>query len=316
MVIVSLKAIIHAPIVKSILMKRISAATHLWQTGLWLITLPLSQVICNAQNVDITFSSGFQHEQFSWSIAGNINGQNPNIYSELIWKDLRGVSTEAGIDWQAKGKFRVKTCYSRMFILSGAGSDTDYLSDNRSDASFAMAFASNKGWIQDGSAAFGYDLVKTRTLFLVSYFGYGLQNQQLYLLGNGGLHSSYRTRWSGPFGGLQTAVRAGKKIHITSEGIYNQSDYHATADWNLVESFRHPVSFKHRARGFGVSAAAGTRITVTNDLTIGLSARFTYWSTGAGIDELFLNSGDVVKTRLNDVTRTGYAVVLRASRNF
>ena len=37
---------------------------------------------------EFVFSAGYRKDELDWNIAGNINGNNPNILSELTWEDL------------------------------------------------------------------------------------------------------------------------------------------------------------------------------------------------------------------------------------
>jgi hypothetical protein len=37
---------------------------------------------------DLGLSTGYRVDDFSWSIAGNISGTDPNVLSELTWSDL------------------------------------------------------------------------------------------------------------------------------------------------------------------------------------------------------------------------------------
>ena len=37
---------------------------------------------------EFTLSAGYRQDDLDWSIAGNDNGENPNILSELTWEDV------------------------------------------------------------------------------------------------------------------------------------------------------------------------------------------------------------------------------------
>jgi len=37
---------------------------------------------------DLSLSTGYRVDDFSWNIAGNVSGTNPNVLSELTWSDL------------------------------------------------------------------------------------------------------------------------------------------------------------------------------------------------------------------------------------
>ena len=44
--------------------------------------------------------TGYRSENVRWSVAGNPQGQDPNIYSELIWQGLSGPLFAADLRWK------------------------------------------------------------------------------------------------------------------------------------------------------------------------------------------------------------------------
>ena len=51
------------------------------------------------RKLQLSFSTGHQQEDFHWSIAGNTSGQNPNVLSELKWKNVSGEDFSAAMRW-------------------------------------------------------------------------------------------------------------------------------------------------------------------------------------------------------------------------
>src|SRR5436305_1463719 len=82
---------------------------------------------------ELSFSAGFLEQQFHWSIAGNYQGQNPNILSELSWKRLRAISFGAGAMGKVYPKMDWMIAFSYHATLSGKVTDPDYKKDNRTD---------------------------------------------------------------------------------------------------------------------------------------------------------------------------------------
>src|ERR1700760_133854 len=83
--------------------------------------------------VQVAVSSGYERENFHWSIAGNSAGQDPNVYSELKWRNAGGVFTGVDLQWKVWKRWRVIASGSKTFTRSGSMADTDYGLDNRND---------------------------------------------------------------------------------------------------------------------------------------------------------------------------------------
>jgi hypothetical protein len=88
--------------------------------------------------------------------------------------------------------------------------------------------------------------------------------------------------------------------------------YRATADWNLIADFDHPVSFRHRADGFGVEGELGVGYRIGRRMEILAVLNGFGWETGTGIDELYHSSSPSQQTQLNEVALTGAGVRLGA----
>src|SRR5436190_22045346 len=77
----------------------------------------------------LSFHTGFTSEDFQWSIAGNSKGHNPNIYSELTWKKLRGPYFNLSSEWNFWKAFIAKGEFGYATIISGHVTDRDYEGD-------------------------------------------------------------------------------------------------------------------------------------------------------------------------------------------
>lgn len=141
------------------------------------------------------------------------------------------------------------------------------------------------------------------------YLGYVYHKQFLTLSDDQLLNSSYKSFWKGITVGLDISKNIGN-FNIKTRTQYHQVDYKGYADWNLIDEFAHPVSFKHLAKGFVVSQHLGLNYKISNYVHPFLNAEYGYWSTGAGIDELYYADGRMARTRLNDVSRNNYNIGL------
>lgn len=262
-----------------------------------------------ADKLQVSASAGYQRENFHWSIAGDMNGQNPNVYSELKWKNISGIKWGAALQWNFCNRFLFAGNYDRSSITSGTSNDTDYSGDNRTNPVYNQNFSSNKGSTSAWSAGVGYKLIENKIWRLTPYAGYGINDESYYLLGDEGnfgqLNTSYKPQWKGPFIRLVSNVQLMKHLAVLGDITYNQVKYNAAANWNLIQSFQHPVSFRQTANGYGLNIEAGLAFDINRYLAINAGAGYFNWETGNGTDTLYLANGTTEKTQMNGATRDG-----------
>ncbi|MBW2607332.1 MAG: hypothetical protein JRD05_06795 [Deltaproteobacteria bacterium] len=59
---------------------------------------------------EFLLSTGYRVDDLDWNIAGDINGNNPNIFSELKWKGQESFQL----------KIANKTVFNQLFLLRGS----------------------------------------------------------------------------------------------------------------------------------------------------------------------------------------------------
>lgn len=262
--------------------------------------------------LEFNFTDGYQRENFHWSIAGNSNGQSPNVFSELKWTKLSGQSIAASLQYNVYQRFNIYADYARQFITSGSANDSDYSTDNRTGNTYNETFDAGKGHTKGWALGAGYQLINNNWLNLTPYAGYSDNRQSLYLYGSGNrfpnLNSSYQTRWKGVFIKAIASIKLIEKLKFNAAITYNQVGYNALGNWNLITTFQHPVSYRHHANGYGLNMNGALAYSITNQIAIQAGGGYLHWQTGNGIDELYLNSGEVDKTQMNGAYRTGFRV--------
>lgn len=263
--------------------------------------------------IKLTLTTGFQRDDFQWSIAGNRNGTTPNILSELIWSDLKGSSLKLKAELPIWEKFLLLIDYRHAFLLSGKVNDSDYAENNRTNPTFQKDFLSNKGTAMFYTIAAGYK-IKLEKILLKPVVGFSHNAQTLYLQDEKTLNSSYQTRWQGFMIGVGLVYPGLDILVLESDLTYHQVDYKATANWNLVSYFARPLSFRHRANGFGIMGSFKTVFLPGRKFQPFIGYEFECWRTGAGTDELYYASGNNAITKLNKVNRRSTNLV--AGLNF
>lgn len=269
-----------------------------------------AQMIQKKLQVDV--STGYQQENFHWSISGNISGQSPNVLSELKWTKVAGQNFAASAIWNFYKRLVIYVDYSRQFISSGTVNDADYSADNRSNSTYNETFNANRGNSSLWNLGAGYIIFNSGGFGLTSILGYTENKESLRLLDRGNmfpnLNSSYAPRWKGGFLKLTPFVSIIKRLEFKADITYQQVGYNSNGNWNLITSFQHPISYQHHANGYGIQAGGKLSYHITNNTVINLGGGYFTWQTGNGTDVLYLSTGEVDKTQLNSVSRNGFQV--------
>jgi hypothetical protein len=264
----------------------------------------------SAQRLWVRVALGEESQDFHWSIAGNSAGQDPNVYSELKWHGVSGPAGRVALEWRPVGRWRVFASGSRVFTGSGTMTDTDYGLDNRYDPIYHQQFTANAGHSESVAGAVGY-LLRGARWVVTPYVGYGIDEQYFPVKDPAeGLNSSYAAKWSGPLVKADGSWQLPGRWQVVADLTYHQVRYHATADWNLIPEFAHPVSFRHTADGYGIEVEGGLRYRVGPRVIVGLRGGYFDWETGTGIDQLYLSTGGSDETQLNGAIRNGWRGML------
>jgi hypothetical protein len=284
-------------------------------TGFYFMLI-LCARLAYAQQADsklqVDIGTGYQKENFRWSISGNIKGQNPNVLSELKWTNIGGQNVATAVSYNIWKCFVVYSDYSYQFISSGTVNDSDYDADNRGNNTYSQTFNANKGSASLWNLGAGYIIFNKYRFSMIPYIGYGESKEVLRLLDRGGtspgLNSSYGPQWKGGFAKVSSSLTMALKLKFKADVTYHQVSYNSNGNWNLITSFQHPVSYRHHAKGYVIAAGGKLNYQVANHLAIQIGGSYFTWQTGNGTDLLYLNNGQIDQTQLNGVSRVGFGV--------
>lgn len=263
----------------------------------------------------IAIHGDYNQENFQWSIAGNSSGQNPNVLSEVIWKNLKGPGVGLDVRLNVWSHIIFKGNFHQQFIRSGTATDTDYGSDNRTNQTYRANLSSHDGYTWNYAAALGYAFAFGERWEITPFAGYTQSKQSLHLQqakdepddGGKKLNSTYQVDWKGALIGFDLGFKPVSRVLLATGFNYKQLNYSGTADWNLIDAFEHPVSFRHHAKGFETQAYLKLGYQITPLIGAFVRGDYFYAETGTGTDELFLVDGQRLKSQFNGAIRKGGA---------
>ena len=284
-----------------------------------LFLLLLTNICAHAQQKRFSIEAGpeYRTEDFRWSIAGNMQGTNPNILSELIFKPVNAFGFYTNGRVNLTEKFSLNVHYNRLFTYDGEVTDFDYNDDNRTDPKTQLYLQSDKGDMRTVGMQFNYHFFNNNNFAATTGLGYNHTKELFYLTNDNDplLQSTYRANWDGPNLALKGLFDFGHfnlGAGVTGHYLF----YNAKANWNLVEEFQHPVSFRHKAQGHGFDYRLTFGLRPLSFLNIGLHLLHSNWKTGYGTDKLYMASGDIYNARLNGAFKKNLGLRLNTTFNF
>lgn len=252
----------------------------------------------NALSAETTLKVGFgwRQDQLDWNIAAPDN--DPNILSELEWKDIRM--------WQISGKFassflcdwylKLRGDYAKVY--DGKNIDSDYAGNNRTQLFLRSENNASKGEAFDFSIGIGYPLNYWGDTFcIIPLIGYAHYEQHFTLhdgfqtvnLINGlvgpfpGLDSHYHSRWMSAWFGLDLSIpfACDDGLLFATGEIYTSS-FKGSGRWNLRRDL--VGDFEHNCNGWGFLLLGGGEYRIWNNLFLGAQITYIWMKATNGTD--------------------------------
>lgn len=271
---------------------------------------------------------GERSDNLDWNIAGNLSGTNPNVLSELEWKDLSIFQLKAAGNGTIKDVFFLRGALDWGFIYDGENQDSDYSCDDRRCEYSRSNNKADSGSVWDVTIGGGFKNtvgVKGGVFAFTPLIGYSQHNQNLKITDGyqtipatgsfGGLNSSYKARWRGPWAGLDLGYDR-SSFSLTGTFEYHVVSYYAEADWNLRTDFAHPKSFEHNANGTGFIAALAADYRLRRNWGVYAGIDYLEFKTSRGTDRTYFSDGTIADTRLNEVNWSSHSVNAGFRRRF
>ena len=271
------------------------------------------------ETFDFRLSGGYRRGGLRWNIAGEYG--DPNVLSELTWSKLQVSEIEAAASLNIEG-FTVRADVGYGCLSGGDVQDSDYDSDDRTDEFSRSISKAKGGYLLHALTGLGYRFdLRAAPVSLLPMIGIGFHRQAMKMTDGeqviedsfevpsrtpplgpfDGLDSSYTANWLNFWVGLDAEYRSAGLLSAGAAVSVHPSLYYAEADWNLRDDFAHPVSFVHKAFGWGLRGDLWLGVELSRGFL--LEGRFALetWFTGPGVDETFSSGGGSTETQLNEV---------------
>lgn len=240
---------------------------------------------------------GYRSAKFDWNIGGL--DHEPDVLSELVWKDLRMIDLFLEGDWKTPFGGYLKANGELGIIVHGENRDSDYAGNHRSFEFARSLSKSNRGFFGDVSGAIGrHFMLRVFPLTFYPMIGYSAHRQ--YLCIHDGkrvivdepqdppipipdLASSYTATLHGPWLGLDASLRLSRFVYLRGGGEYHWAAYRGHGNWNLRGDL--PRGFDQNSHAKGQTLFASLEIGVGYFWSIGLTGRYQHWHAHKGVDQ-------------------------------
>lgn len=287
--------------------------------GLMIPCMPaLSQPALQQKRLSISFAPLLSVENFRWSIAGNEQGTNPNILSELNFTRLKRAGFFMQGCYQVSNRFDLKASATVQYGYSGRVTDIDYSGNNRSGMVTFLKFRSRKNNTRDYRLQGHYQLFRGEVVSFAAGAGYFISEGGYRMHGPlaTDVKGIYNAQWRGPLFGVEARIILPQHWEIRADVNSQYHTYRAEADWRLRSDLRHPLSFIHRAKGWGINGLLGFHYQLNSQVGLQLKGALQQWKTGAGSDLLYMADDRQVSTHMNESVKTQLGIGLEAVFGF
>ena len=254
----------------------------------------------------------YNKSHFDWSIAGNLEGKYPNVLSELKFNNITSLGTYVKGEYYPRKTLVISAHFNKSQTKNGEGLDTDYIDDNRNNATFKKKFISNKGNFIALKAGIGYPTRLSTKIMITPTILYYLTKQQFYILNNEmpDLKSTYQTEMVGAEISIKTTVSLTKAFNTILTISHHIVNYNAEADWNLIDAFKHPLSFSQNSRGSGYNIDVAFALKLNKAFCATAAGDFNLTNISKGIDTSYLITGKELSTQFNGAKNKMYGLRL------
>jgi hypothetical protein len=294
-----------------------------------------------ASSWEFTPQVGIGQGKLKWEIG--TPDHSISTLSKLEWERLRYYQLAADLKGKVWGNFFLFAAAEYGKIFEGINKDYDYGKNHHEGLFNFSAAQADKGELFDFDAALGYEWeLPGFNLSLMGGYNYAEQHVRqmspahFYYNGENdpffpshftysgkieGLHSNYRTRWQGPWGGVYVTTEW-YLLKLEGFAAYHHLDYQGIGHWNLRDDLAKKFTQNgNNGQGFRVGIKASVRL--AEQESVGLSALYTDWRIKNGVDQVSFYDYEygteqikTAKVPLNGVYWNSFVLSLVYTRHF
>lgn len=248
---------------------------------------------------NVQVSAGYRCDTLNWNIAGVHN--RPNVLSELKWTNLQMYQLGAQAEAYLCDQWLIRLEGEYGQLLNGKVQDSDYNKNHRRGEYSRFDCDADKGEVFDLRASIGffYNLFCDE-FFITPLIGYSYAEQHLRMFDGHvkifdgervnvhvpDLHSNYRTKWRGPWLGLELNYLYNCAWNLFGGAEYHWVKFQGTGHWNLRPEFYD--DFQHRANGTGIKGYIGAQYAINCNWLGGIKLSYLDFHTRPGVDRTFV----------------------------
>lgn len=257
--------------------------------------------VTSQSKVDLAFNSLVENSNFEWSIAGNIQGNSPNVLSELQFKDIVVIGGNIEASYEFINNIHFNVLYQLGSVTSGSGVDTDYEEDDYQRITFNENFQSNDGNSKTFKMGLKYFPIHNRKFELGAGLHYRNSSREFTLLSTDleDLNSSYNLDLEGFQFSLNPIYKINNLFKLNAHISYSRLTYRANANWNLIEIFQHPISFIHISNADMRECQLGVIYDFNKHISLQSAGTWRTTKVIEGLDKSFLKNGSEISTQFN-----------------
>jgi hypothetical protein len=282
---------------------------------------------------DLSLNTGYRVDDFSWNIAGNVSGTNPNVLSELTWSDLETLQATVSGKVLVNEWLYARGSFGYGWAFSGDNLDADFSGNDRTQEYSRSSNSADGSTVLDAALGLGYQFAFLSGRFRLSpLLGYSYSSQALTLKDGvqviatpgltppsgpiQGLDSTYDASWLGPWLGIDLSFEITERVTLFGSLEYHWGTFDGVGNLNLRNDLAHPTSFEQDADAKGILIAFSADYRLDGPWSLTMSFNYQKWSADPGVDRLYYASGSVAETRLNEVNWDTYALMLGLAYRF
>lgn len=267
-----------------------------------IIILCISSVLSFGQSrFSITAGPSLSFSNFKWSIAGDINGRNPTVLSDLTYTKIQRIGFFIAANYEIKDLFEINATIDKSYTTKGKGTDIDYQGNYKTQPTYRLDFDSKTGNALNGRLSFvvkarDYGFAKIHVGIQTEIFNQTLAIESPEIVA---LASKYTTKTYGIGPTINMQINLTKRVQIEVSETFTSSIYRAKANWNLNPNLQSPLSFRQKANGFKINTGTAIFYTLSDKMKVHYTFNYLFEKINKGKDIAYLNTGLLSETMFN-----------------